>query len=168
MGPWIAVLHSGAGGLAPALAATPLGPAGFILADAVVPYPGRSWLQTAPAALAQRLRTLAAGGRLPRWTDWFDRDPAARLIADAAARAAFVAELPRVPFAFLEAIAPDEGVRLPAAYLQLSAAYDAEAGEAEARGWPVRRARLNHLAMLSEPDKVAALLTELATSLLRS
>ncbi len=85
---------------------------------------------------------------------------------DAATRNAFVASLPRVPVAFLKAVCPDQPQwrQLPAAYLLLSPAYDAEAAEATRRGWPVRRADLHHLAMVSDPDKVAALLTELPLS----
>jgi hypothetical protein len=167
--PWIAVLHSGAGGFAPAIAAAAANLAGLIFVDAVLPYPGRSWLEHAPAALAERLRRLAADGHLPPWNQWFDADPAPRLIADAARRSTFVQELPRAPFAFLEAACPAEHrwERLPAAYAQLSTAYDAEAAQAGERGWAVRSARLNHLAMLSHPDKVAAVLSELSESLTR-
>lgn len=164
--PWIAILHSGAGGFAPAIAAAPSTHlAGFVFIDAMLPYPGRSWLQTAPT-LGERLAALTTDGQLAPWNRWFDPDPTPRLLPDPAMRDAFVAALPRVPFAFLEVVSPDEHrwARLPAAYVQLSAAYDAEAAEAERRGWPLRRARLHHLAMVSDPDKVAALLTDLPMS----
>jgi hypothetical protein len=162
-GRWTAVLHSGAGAFAPALAAGSPTPAGLVFVDAVLPTPGAGWLDTAPPALAQRLAGLVTDGRLSPWNSWFAADPAERLIADASLRAAFVAELPGVPWAFLEARAPsaDAWARLPAAYVQLSDAYGAEAGAAGARGWPVRAAPLNHLAMLTDPDKVAALLAGL-------
>jgi pimeloyl-ACP methyl ester carboxylesterase len=161
--PWIAVLHSGAGGFAPALAAASDRLAGLIFVDAVLPYPGRSWRETAPA-LAERVAALATEGLLPRWNRWFDPDPTPRLLPDAAIRDAFVADLPRVPCAFLDAICPDQRrwEQLPVAYLQLSAGYQAEADEAARRGWPVRRAALHHLAMVSDPDKVAALLIDLS------
>ena len=162
---WIAVLHSGAGGFAPAIAAASDRLAGFIFVDAVLPYPGRTWLKTAPG-LAGRLRGLASDGLLAPWNQWFDADPAARLLPDPTVRQAVVRDLPRVPFAFTEAVCPDqrEWERLPAAYLQLSEAYAPEAIEAERRGWPVRRAPLHHLAMVSDPDKVAALLIDLPMS----
>ena len=72
-------------------------------------------------------------------------------------------DLPSVPFAFLEAVSPvsAEWERLPAAYVQLSKGYDAAALAAEARGWTVRRARLHHLAMASDPEQVAILLKDL-------
>jgi hypothetical protein len=165
--PWVAVLHSGAGGFAPAIAEAAPELAGFVFIDAVMPYPGRSCLENAPAALVERLRRVVSDGRLAPWNEWFDQDPAARLIPDAAQRAEFLAELPRVPFAFLEAVCRDgdEWECLPAAYVQLSAGYDREAAQAEARGWRVQRAHLNHLAMLGEAAKVAQLLSEASKSL---
>lgn len=165
-GPWICVMHSGAGGFAPAIAAASPALTGFLYVDAVLPYPGRSCLENAPEDLAARLRGLASDGLLPPWNQWFDADPAPRLIPDPARRRAFVADLPRTPFAFLEASSPDDAgwERLPAAYVQLSRAYDRESAEAERRGWTVRRARLHHLAMVSDPDKVAALLDDLPLS----
>ena len=161
--PWIAVLHSGAGGFAPALAAASTRLAGLIFVDAVLPYPGRRWRQTAPA-LAERLAALATDGLLPPWNRWFDPDPTLRLLPNAAIRDAFVRDLPRVPCAFLDAVCPDQRQwqPLPAAYLQLSKGYEIEANEAARRGWPVRRSSLHHLAMVSDPDKVAALLIDLS------
>jgi len=164
--PWIAVLHSGAGGFAPSIAAASQRLAGLIFVDAVLPTPGRSWLQTAPPALTDHLSRLTTDGLLARWNRWFEADPTPRLLPDAAMREAFVRDLPRVPFAFLEAACPDhpQWARLPAAYLRLSEAYEPEAARAESQGWPVRRAGLHHLAMVSDPDKVAVLLKDLPMS----
>lgn len=161
--PWVAVLHSGAGGFAPALAAASPDLVGLIYVDAVLPYPGRSCLATAPSSLADQLRRLTVDGALAPWNAWFDADPTSRLIPDPEARAAFVADLPRTPFAFLEAIAPADTAweGLPAAYVQLSKGYEATAAEAERRGWIVRRARLHHLAMISHPEEVANLMADL-------
>ena len=155
--PWVAVLHSGAGGFAPAIAAVARELAGFVFVDAVLPYPGRSNLETAPAALQDQLRRLATDGRLAPWNQWFGEDPLPRLIPDEALRVAFLAAQPRVPFAFLEAVSPADAAweTLPCAYLQLSKGYEATADKAEARGWPVRRVRLNHLGMCSDPAAVA-------------
>src|SRR5688500_11182323 len=45
----ILVAHSGAGALVPALeAALATPPAGVILVDAILPHPGKAWLETAP------------------------------------------------------------------------------------------------------------------------
>ena len=166
--PWVAVLHSGAGGFAPAIAEAAADLLGFVFVDALLPYPGRAWTDTAPPELAAHLRRLARGdGRLPPWNAWFASDPTPGLIPDAAARAAFVRELPRVPLAFLDAVSPARTgwARLPAAYLRLSRAYEDAASEAEQRGWTVRRLETHHLAMVSEPDKVAATISALAARL---
>jgi hypothetical protein len=128
--------------------------------DAVLPYPGKSYVETAPADFTALLRRGVRDGYLAPWNRWFGTDPLPRLIPDIAAREAFARELPRVPFAFLEVVSPDksEWEKLPAAYVQLSTAYDMEARNAERRGWSLRRATLHHLAMANEPKKVAKLL----------
>lgn len=65
--PWFAVLHSGAGGFAPAItAAAGARLAGLIFLDAVLPYPGVSCLSTAPERLVAHLRKITTGGRLAR------------------------------------------------------------------------------------------------------
>jgi hypothetical protein len=158
--PWVAVLHSSAGSLAPALAAASPSLGGFVFVDAVLPHPGRSILDIAPAAQAAQLRGLTTEGLLAPWNQWFPEDPTPRWIPDAEVRAGFLADLPRVPFAFLQAVSPDNAgwEALPAAFVQLSKGYETNAARAEARGWPVRRARLNHLAMAGDPQAVAALL----------
>jgi hypothetical protein len=166
--PWIAVLHSGAGGFAPALAEAAPGLAGFVFADAVLPYPGKTCLGNAPEWLAQAMRRLnGPDGRLAPWNRWFPEDPLPSLVPDAAARAALQADLPRTPFAFLEALSQPSTAwaRLPSAYLQLSKGYADTAAAAEAMGWPVARARLNHLAMVSHPAETAALVAALADRL---
>lgn len=166
-GPWLAVLHSGAGGFAPALADASSDLAGFIFVDAVLPYPGKTCLENAPGPLQARLRELADEGLLRPWNRWFDADPLPRLLPDKALRTAFERDLPRVPFDFLEVLsASSDGWALrPAAYLQLSKVYEDTATRAEQRGWPVRRVRLHHLAMASDPQEVAGLLAELVGAL---
>lgn len=166
-GLWIAVLHSRAGGFAPALATEASDLAGFIFADAVLPYPGQSVLGSAPPSLVRRFDELTVDGTLAPWNEWFEPDPTLFMIPDPAFRARFIAGLPRVPHAFLEAPSPSDvsWERLPAAYLQLSEAYADEADEAARRGWPVRRAPLHHLAMASSPALVASPLKELLAEL---
>jgi len=169
-GPWIAVMHSGAGGFAPAIAAAAgEGLVGLIYVDAILPHPGRSCLSTAPDDLVRHLRSLTTDGLLAPWNQWFGPDPTPRMIPDAATQAAFVEGLPRTPFAFLEAVAPDqsEWEQIPSAYMQISKNYEETAAKAELRGWHVRRARMHHLAIASEPRAVAALLAELAAEIAR-
>lgn len=165
--PWIAVLHSGAGGFAPSLAQASPDLVGLVFADAILPHPGRSVLENAPPEFAQRLRERTTEGRLAPWNQWFDEDPTLRMIPDPEARGAFLRDLPRTPFDFLEAVAPAgaEWEALPRGYLQFSRAYDGACARAQAMGWPVRRERLHHLAMLSEPARVAEMLQDLVRDL---
>jgi hypothetical protein len=163
--PIILVAHSGAGGLTPAaLEALGERAVGFILVDAVMPHPGRRWLDTAHPLLARRLDALAVDGVLPTWDRWFGADALAGMVADPARRAEFSADLPRVPVEFLEAT--DGWRRLAGAYLQLSATYDAEAAAAAAAlGWRVRREVLGHLAMLNHPERLARIIIKVARGL---
>jgi hypothetical protein len=163
-GPWIAVLHSGAGAFAPSLAEA--GAGGLIFADAVRPHPGRS-LREVDAGIVAFLEARASDGRLAPWNLWFDEDPLPQFLPDPEVRAAFVADLPRPALGFLDARAPvsDAWERLPAGYLQLSRRYAAQADWAESRGWPVLRANLHHLAMTSHPTETAALIAMLARKL---
>jgi pimeloyl-ACP methyl ester carboxylesterase len=167
--PWIAVLHSGAGAFAPALAEIAGARlAGLVFVDAVLPYPGRTCLENAPDWLADAMRRLRQpDGALAPWNRWFPEDPLPRLLPDEAQRAAFEADLPRTPFAFLEAPSKPSSAweRQPSAYLQLSKGYAATADAAQVRGWLVRRAQRHHLAMASHPEETAALIGELAAAL---
>jgi hypothetical protein len=161
-GAWTLVVHSGAGGLAQAVAAATKTPTAVVFVDAILPHPGRRWLDTAPRPLVEELRRLAVRGLLPPWNLWFPSDPLPGLIPNGEQRAAFAAELPLTPLSFLEAPAPHPAVtESPSAFLQLSAAYAAEALAAESRGWPVARLNLNHLAMITHPREVAAALRAL-------
>ena len=165
--PWIAVLHSGAGAFAPALADASADLAGFIFVDAGLPTPGYSSLDGAGPEFAERLRARTTDGVLAPWNNWFDVDPTERMIPDPVARAAFIAAQPRVPFAFLEAPCPGSmgWGSLPCAYLQLSRAYEADVLAAKQRGWPVERLRANHLAMCGDPTRVSEAILRLITRL---
>lgn len=156
--PWTAVLHSGAGGFAPSLAALAANLSGFIFMDAVLPHPGRSAAEMAPASQMDGLRRTARDGVLAPWDRWFPPDLLKTWIPDDADRAAALMDIPRVPLAFLEALVPDDArwEALPAAFLQLSEGYARNAARAEDRAWPVARLASNHLGMVSEPATVAA------------
>jgi hypothetical protein len=164
--PAILVAHSGAGALVPALAARMRAPvAGVIFADAILPHPGRSWFDTAPEALGEQLRTGAQDGRLPPWNDWWAPGALARLVPDAAKLTTITAELEPLPLAYFEEVAPAVELADPAAYLQLSGAYEDERRIADGYGWPVARLPLHHLAMLTHPDAVANAIASLAVKL---
>jgi hypothetical protein len=154
----VLVAHSGAGSLVPAVAmdiGTPVRAAVFV--DAVLPHPGRTWLDTAPPELRDRLLRLAEDGRLPPWNRWFPERAIQSLLPDEKVRARFLAELPRLPLAYFEERAPRaEGWdRIRCGYVQLSDAYAETAREASGRGWPTQREPSDHLAMLTRPRAVA-------------
>jgi pimeloyl-ACP methyl ester carboxylesterase len=183
-GPAVLVGHSGAGALLPAAAkataeavaeATAESPTEAkapsrphtVFVDALLPHPGCSWFQTVPAALREQLRGLASGGLLPPWNEWFPPGTIEELLPDTAQRARFCAELPRVPLAYCEEAGPAADERDPgrSAYVQLSDAYADEAGQAEREGRVVTRRSAHHLAMLTDPEEIAALLEDAVASL---
>lgn len=163
----VLVGHSGAGPLLPAIADA-TSAVGVIYVDAGLPHPGKSWLDTAPPPLVAHLKSPAsADGVLPRWSDWFASDVLNAAIPDAQLRLRFVDELPRLSLHHFEQPTPAAVWDGPAAYLQLSPGYVADADRAAAAGWPVRRLVADHLAILTDPQHVhpslAALLDAITT-----
>lgn len=161
----VLVAHSGAGALL-SLAADQAekdgrSVAGLVYVDALLPYPGRTWFDTAPPELGEHLRGLAVDGVLPSWDQWFPSEVIDGLLPHAAQRRAFTAGLPRVPLAYFAETAPSASER-PGAYLRLSEGYRDEAAEAESRGWPVVVAESDHLAVITRPGLVAGYIRELA------
>lgn len=164
--PLLLVAHSGAGALIPSLAARlPGRVAGVIYADAILPHPERSWFDTAPPEMRERLRGGALMGDLPTWDAWWPPGALERLVPDAAQREVLIAELEPLPLVYFEEPAPADLYRGPAAYLQLSGAYDDEGVAAGRYGWPRVRLPLHHLAMLTDPQPVATALESLAQRL---
>lgn len=150
----VLVGHSGAGPLLPAIADA-ASAVGVIYVDAGLPHPGKSWFDTAPPPLVAHLKSLAsADGVLPRWNDWFDPDLLHAAIPDAQQRLRFVDELPRLSLRYFEQPTPTTTWDGPAAYLQLSPGYVADADRAAAAGWPVHRLADDHLAILTGPQRV--------------
>jgi hypothetical protein len=164
--PAILVAHSGAGALIPALVAgLAKRPMGVIFVDAILPHPGRSWFDTAPPEMRQRLRAGAQMGDLPAWDEWWPPGALERLVPDEALRSLVVDGLEPLPMGYFEEPAPVAELDIPAAYLQLSGAYDDEGMVAGRYGWPRVRLPLHHLAMLTHPEAVAAALESLAAEL---
>jgi len=164
--PAILALHSAAGELAPSIAAA-LGAAlaGVIFVDAILPHPGRSWLDTAPAALREQLTAGAQQGLLPAWDGWWPPGALEKLAPDADLRAALIAELEPLPLAYFEEVAPEITFDAPCAYLQLSGAYEEEGRRAVRLGWPVVRLPATHLAPATQPRAVATALETLTDRL---
>lgn len=163
-GPVVVVGHSGAGALLPAIAEV-VGPQarGAVFVDALLPHPGESWFDTVPGTLREELTCRARDGRLPPWNEWFPANTLERLLPDERGRARFVAELRALPVAYFAEPAPEAD--WPAdrcAYVRLSEAYDHEAEEAERRGWRVYREDADHLAMLTQPERIADVVVRVA------
>lgn len=163
--PVILIGHSRAGPLL-ATAGAMLGQAvqGYVFVDARLPAPGRSWMETVTPGLAARLREMAGPqGRLPPWARWWGEEELAVLLPDPAVRQHFAAGCPRLPLAMLEEVHPPAPGWPDASggYLQLSEAYDGEAARARELGWPVRQMLSHHLALLTEPGRVAHEIREL-------
>lgn len=166
--PAILVVHSGAGVLVPSILRACARIDAVIHVDALLPHPGRSWFDTAPAALAAWLRREAQVGRAPPWPTWLPTDVLERLLPDARMRSTLAAGAPAAPLAFLEEPAPEHPPRAPprgCAYLQLSAAYDHEAATARTLGWPVERLDGHHLSIMTNPSAVAAAVVRLSSRL---
>lgn len=160
--PVVLVGHSGAGPLLPGIAARLQVPvAALIYVDAGLPYPGRSWFETAPADLVEHLRGLASQGRLPPWHEWFAPEVLATLLPEARARDAFTAELRPLPLAYFQEPMPAAGWGGSAGYLLLSEGYRDDARRATGSGMAVVEHPSHHLAMVTDPEAVAGRLREL-------
>jgi pimeloyl-ACP methyl ester carboxylesterase len=166
-GPVVLIGHSGAGPLLPAFAdALEDTVTGLVFVDAGLPTPGRSWRETVPPALYAELKAATREGQLPRWQRWFSPDPLVELVADEQLRAEIADEAPEVPISFLKEPRPDVEWTGPAGYVELSAAYAADAAAAGELGWPVRRLDSHHLAPATDPDPVAVAVLEVLAELL--
>lgn len=158
----VVVGFSGAGVVLPAVAAA-AGASVVVWLDALMP--ARAGETVPDGQIRTMVAGLAAGpdagGWLPEWTTWWGAEAWAELVPDAPLRAAIEAEGHRLPADFYDiavpvpASWPEAGAR----YVQLSAAYDSDAAEARARGWPVGGGRDGtHLDVATQPARVADLL----------
>ena len=162
--PAILIGHSGAGPLLAAAGAILGRVRGYVFVDAGLPIPGQSWMDTVPADLAARVRGMAdARGWLAPWPQWWGEEVLAELIPDPGARRRFAVGCPPLPLAMFGEIHPPapRWPDAPAAYLQLSEAYQEQADKARELGWPVMQQLSHHLALLTEPGRVASSLHEL-------
>jgi hypothetical protein len=159
-------VHSAAGALVPSiLARASHKPRTVVFVDALLPHPGRSWLDTAPPSLRSVVVEKAQDGLAPPWFAWIPKQALERLVPDGPLRASLEQSCPRLPLAHLREIAPPLATPsgLPAAYVQLSAGYGAEAQAAESLGWTVLRRAGHHLWPITHPLDVAGVLIELVS-----
>ncbi len=167
----ILVAHSGAGALVPTICRYASGRIlGVIFVDALLPHQGRSWFDTAPAALAERIRRDARLGRAPPWPSWLPESVLADLLPDRDMRESLINSAPQVPLGFLGELAPEcsaPTTQYGCAYLQLSEAYRVEAEQSRASGWAVEQFNGHHLSALTDPAGVAQGIIDLALGLAR-
>jgi hypothetical protein len=162
--PAILIGHSGAGPLLAAAGAISGQVRGYLFVDAGLPIPAQTWMETVPPELAAQVRGMADDqGWLPPWPQWWGDEAVAELIPDPAARRHFTAGCPPLPLAMFEEVHPPapRWPDAPAAYLQLSEAYEDQAARAAGLGWPVAERMSHHLAPLTHPALVAESLHEL-------
>ncbi|MFU8853356.1 hypothetical protein ACNAW0_20555 [Micromonospora sp. SL1-18] len=138
-----------------------------VFLDARLPHPGQSWVGSLPPERATRLREIAVSNRLPTWDTWFPADSLDDLLPDPGQRRQVLHGLPELPWNVVSEVLPAPGLSWNSArhiYLQLSAAYQSTAQQAEECGYLVRRVDADHLAMVTQPTMV----TELLLSALRA
>jgi SAM-dependent methyltransferase len=158
----VLVGHSAAALLLPAIAERLGTTSAIVNVDGRLPRPGQSWVDTAPAELVEQLKsTMDADGRIAAWPDWWPPESFVEHIPDADQRAAFLAEAPRLPWAFFTEPGPVAEWRGPQSYLLLSEPYEDVAHQMLAAGHPVVELHTDHLAPLTRPVEVAAALREL-------
>jgi hypothetical protein len=162
--PLVLVAHSGAGPLLPAAIAT-LGDRvdRVVFAEASLP-PVDGQAELAPTWLLDHLRPLSSDGLLPPWSQWWGDGAMATLVPDPARRALLAAELPTLPFDYLEQAVPVAAGwahRVAPSVLWFSDIFEPDATDAAGRGWRVRRINGGHLHMAVDPDEVATAIVDL-------
>jgi hypothetical protein len=157
----VLVGHSGAGAFLPQIAASTEATA-TVFIDALVPGTGDAYIPS--GRFVEFVDSLpVTDGRLPPWHEWWPADTLARLLPDESQRSDIVAENPRVPRTFYDASVslPDMWWTRPAAYLQLSPAYDDDRDRAERWGWPTRQLAGHHLDLVTRPEAIAEVVVDL-------
>jgi hypothetical protein len=158
----VLVGHSGAGAVLPVIAQD-VNAAVTVFVDAVVPEATTTFTPSDRfVALLDQLPVV--DGLLPPWHEWWPPEILARLVPDKRLRATVAAENPTLPRAFYEqpVALPELWWRRPAAFVQLSPAYDEERARAEQWGWPTCRLDGQHLDLLTRPGVVADAVAHLA------
>jgi hypothetical protein len=163
----VLVVHSGAGTFAPAIAAASGDRiAGTVFVDARLPVTSGPNPIAEPMML-ELLEQIAVDGAVPPWPGWWGEVVFDDLVPDRATADQLRAEMRALPLEFFrtDVPVPPDWPGTPSGYLRLSAAYDAEAADAEARGWTVVRADGTHVDIANSPDATAAAIDQLIGSL---
>lgn len=160
------VAHSNAGLFVPTIRCGLDHPvAASVFVDAALPARAGA-TPAAPPELLGFLRPMAVGGRLPRWTDWWDEADVAPLFPDPATRRAVVEDQPTLPLSYYEQHIPVPGGwdDHPCSYLLFSPSYDDLAAEACLRGWRVAHLPGEHLHQTVDPAGTVRHLLEMTGS----
>ena len=152
--PALVIGHSGAGAFLPTIGRGLDRLAGLVFVDAVVPP--RTGAHRTPDAMRDLLNEHTTDGLLAPWLDWWPPEVVRQLLADPADEAELRADMPHLPRSFydLDVAVPDGWAKSPCAYLRLSTAYEAEAAEAAARGWPTAVLDSTHLGTHTKASRV--------------
>lgn len=156
--PLVLVAHSNAGLFVPTIVEAIGGRvAGCLFVDASLPARSGPTPVAAPQLL-DMLRPMAAGGRLPQWTSWFDEDDVAPMFPDPRTRQAVSGEQPRLPLSYYEQELPVPAgwETMPCGYLLFGPPYEDVAKDARDRGWDVEHVPGRHLHQIVDPDAVTA------------
>ena len=157
--------HSGAGVVLPIVADHSA--AAMIFVDAVVP--DADVVYRPSAQFLELLDTVpTTDGLLAPWHEWWPAGSIARLLPDDAERLRIIAEIPRVPRRFYEqpVSLPSNWWTRPAAYLQLSSAYDGDCKRADNLSWPTHRLDGQHLDLAVHPQEIAHHVSRLVAAIL--
>ena len=160
----VIVGHSGAGAFLPSIAANTKASATMFI-DALVPDTGDVFKPS--GRFIELLDALPlSNGLLPPWNQWWPAEALERLLPDDSLRRLVVSEIPRVPRSFYDAPVPlpEEWWNRPAAYLQLSLAYDEDRMRAQRWGWPTYQVLGDHLDLVSRPDAIASIVIDLVAT----
>jgi hypothetical protein len=157
----ILVAHSNAGAYIPSIASGRR-TAALVFVDAILPAASGSTPLAQPDFLAALAAMANSSGVLPPWTQWWDPAEVVALVPDDGMRDRIEAEQPRIPLGYFRRSlpAPLGWDDRPGAYVAFGTTYESELGDAKSRGWDTRVLDGEHLAMVADPDAVAAALLE--------
>jgi hypothetical protein len=127
--------------------------------DAIVPA---STGETVPSAgIRSAVAEFVRGDRIAAWPSWWPPEVLAAELPDAQLREMVAGEAPELPADFYDIAVPVPAVwpQGDARYVQLSPAYEADAGKARDRGWTViGEGTGRHLDVVTRAGAVAELL----------